>query len=202
MDTPDFTIPDELVNDAPSENAPKPKKTRRSRYDPEPDWSAMVRAKVTKPQHRVGQACDRCKVCLFIFCYRVGFDSGTYWRFCLISSSRRWSVRPILEVALVVSSSTFHAKSLTVSLVRPGCVVRLGECEISSRVSRSRPRTWRSRSRSFSRRTHSYRPVWEVPIDPILWVTTRYVFNFSIKISTFWFFLGLGLIQLLVGPWP
>ncbi|KXG47164.1 uncharacterized protein PGRI_039100 [Penicillium griseofulvum] len=62
MDTSDFTIPDELVNDAPSENVPKPKKTRRSRYDPEPDWSAMVRAKVTKPQHRVGQACDRCKL--------------------------------------------------------------------------------------------------------------------------------------------
>ncbi|KAJ5163276.1 uncharacterized protein N7500_005106 [Penicillium coprophilum] len=63
MDTPDFTIPDdERVNDAHSENAPKPKKTRRSRYDPEPDWSAMVRAKVTKAQHRVGQACDRCKL--------------------------------------------------------------------------------------------------------------------------------------------
>lgn len=65
MDTPDFTMPDdEPVNDAPSEKVPKPKKTRRSRYDPEPDWSAMVRAKVTKSQHRVGQACDRCKVCL------------------------------------------------------------------------------------------------------------------------------------------
>lgn len=64
MDTPDFTIPnDNLVNDAPSENVPKIKKTRRSRYDPEPDWSAMVRAKVTKSQHRIGQACDRCKVC-------------------------------------------------------------------------------------------------------------------------------------------
>ncbi|KAJ5834723.1 hypothetical protein N7447_000749 [Penicillium robsamsonii] len=63
MDTPNFTIPDdERVNDAPSENIPKPKKTRRSRYDPEPDWSAMVRAKVTKSQHRVGQACDRCKL--------------------------------------------------------------------------------------------------------------------------------------------
>lgn len=65
MDTPDFTIPDDdHVNDAPGENPPKSKKTRRSRYDPEPDWSAMVRAKVTKTQHRVGQACDRCKVCL------------------------------------------------------------------------------------------------------------------------------------------
>lgn len=65
MDTPDFTIPDDdPVNDAPSEDVPKTKKARRSRYDPEPDWSAMVRAKVTKSQHRVGQACDRCKVCL------------------------------------------------------------------------------------------------------------------------------------------
>lgn len=64
MDTPDFTIPDDRVTDAPSENVPKSKKTRRSRYDPEPDWSAMVRAKVTKSQHRVGQACDRCKVWL------------------------------------------------------------------------------------------------------------------------------------------
>ncbi|OQD66933.1 hypothetical protein PENPOL_c004G09130 [Penicillium polonicum] len=63
MDTPDFTIPDDdPVNDAPSENVPKTKKTRRSRYDPEPDWSAMVRSKVTKSQHRVGQACDRCKL--------------------------------------------------------------------------------------------------------------------------------------------
>ncbi|KAJ5236381.1 hypothetical protein N7489_006472 [Penicillium chrysogenum] len=63
MDTPDFTIPDDdRVNDAPGENPPKSKKTRRSRYDPEPDWSAMVRAKVTKTQHRVGQACDRCKL--------------------------------------------------------------------------------------------------------------------------------------------
>lgn len=65
MDTPDFTIPDDdLVNDTPSEHVPKAKKTRRSRYDPEPDWSAMVRAKVTKSHSRVGQACDRCKVCL------------------------------------------------------------------------------------------------------------------------------------------
>ena len=65
MGTPDFTIPDDdHVTDTPGENVPKPKKTRRSRYDPEPDWSAMVRAKVTKSQHRVGQACDRCKVCL------------------------------------------------------------------------------------------------------------------------------------------
>ncbi|CAI7581763.1 unnamed protein product [Penicillium glandicola] len=63
MDTPDFTIPDdERVHNAPSEHAPKTKKTRRSRYDPEPDWSAMVRAKVTKTHHRVGQACDRCKL--------------------------------------------------------------------------------------------------------------------------------------------
>ncbi|KAJ5804700.1 uncharacterized protein N7518_001003 [Penicillium psychrosexuale] len=63
MDTPDFTMPDdEPINDDPSENGPKPKKTRRSRYDPEPDWSAMVRSKVTKSQHRVGQACDRCKL--------------------------------------------------------------------------------------------------------------------------------------------
>ncbi|KAJ5879083.1 hypothetical protein N7455_002548 [Penicillium solitum] len=62
MDTPNFTIPDDPVNDAPSEDVPKTKKARRSRYDPEPDWSAMVRAKVTKSQHRVGQACDRCKL--------------------------------------------------------------------------------------------------------------------------------------------
>ncbi|KAJ6187428.1 hypothetical protein N7519_002336 [Penicillium mononematosum] len=63
MDAPDFTIPDDdHVNGASSENVPKSKKTRRSRYDPEPDWSAMVRAKVTKTQHRVGQACDRCKL--------------------------------------------------------------------------------------------------------------------------------------------
>ncbi|KAK4863635.1 hypothetical protein LT330_002413 [Penicillium expansum] len=63
MNTPDFTIPDDdLVNDTPSEHVPKAKKTRRSRYDPEPDWSAMVRAKVTKSHSRVGQACDRCKL--------------------------------------------------------------------------------------------------------------------------------------------
>ncbi|KAG0159132.1 Regulatory protein [Penicillium digitatum] len=63
MDTSDSAIPDdEPVSDAPSENVPKAKKTRRSRYDPEPDWSAMVRAKVTKSHNRVGQACDRCKV--------------------------------------------------------------------------------------------------------------------------------------------
>ncbi|KGO71912.1 hypothetical protein PITC_026320 [Penicillium italicum] len=63
MDTPDFTIPDDdRIDDGPSENVPKAKKTRRSRYDPEPDWSAMVRAKVTKSHSRVGQACDRCKL--------------------------------------------------------------------------------------------------------------------------------------------
>ncbi|KAJ5130987.1 uncharacterized protein N7515_007026 [Penicillium bovifimosum] len=44
------------------ENPPKPKKTRRSRHAPEPDWSAMVREKIRKPQNRVGQACDRCKL--------------------------------------------------------------------------------------------------------------------------------------------
>jgi len=55
----------ELPNENPTENidAPKPKKHRRSRYDPEPDWSAQMREKVSKSQRRVGQACDRCKVC-------------------------------------------------------------------------------------------------------------------------------------------
>lgn len=92
MDTPDFTMPDdEPINDDPSENGPKPKKTRRSRYDPEPDWSAMVRSKVTKSQHRVGQACDRCKVCLsIIFRYLVCFDSEHHAdAFESICSSRR-----------------------------------------------------------------------------------------------------------------
>lgn len=41
---------------------PKPKKHRRSRYDPEPDWSAQMREKISQSQRRVGQACDRCKV--------------------------------------------------------------------------------------------------------------------------------------------
>lgn len=48
-------------SDAP-EN-PKPKKHRRGRNDPEPDWSAQMREKVSKSSNRVGHACDRCKVC-------------------------------------------------------------------------------------------------------------------------------------------
>ncbi|KAJ5960099.1 uncharacterized protein N7479_007249 [Penicillium vulpinum] len=63
MEPPDFTIPDDgPVNEALSQIVPKAKKTRRSRYDPEPDWSVIVRDQVTKSQNRVGQACDRCKV--------------------------------------------------------------------------------------------------------------------------------------------
>ena len=109
--------------------------------------------------------------------YCVGLDSEHHTdTFGLISSSRRWSAHLIPEVALVVSSSTSHAKSLTVSPVRPGCVVRLAGCGLLSRASRSRLRTWRSRSRSFSRRTHSYRTVWTVRTEPISWITTRYVF--------------------------
>lgn len=53
---------DKLVITAPTETPPKVKKTRRSRYDPEPDWSAMVRDRVKNATTRVGQACDRCKV--------------------------------------------------------------------------------------------------------------------------------------------
>ncbi|KAJ5748538.1 uncharacterized protein N7511_010234 [Penicillium nucicola] len=46
--------------DIPSENT-TPKKKRRGRYEPEPDWSAQMREKVNKSNRRIGQACDRCK---------------------------------------------------------------------------------------------------------------------------------------------
>ncbi|CAG8055378.1 unnamed protein product [Penicillium salamii] len=49
------------INDDASDN-PQPKKHRRSRHDPEPDWSALMREKISKSSSRVGQACDRCKL--------------------------------------------------------------------------------------------------------------------------------------------
>jgi hypothetical protein len=58
----------DLSTERPTENtnipAPfKPKKHRRSRHDPEPDWSAQMREKISKSHRRMGHACDRCKVC-------------------------------------------------------------------------------------------------------------------------------------------
>lgn len=43
--------------------AEEPKKTRRRKGDPEPDYSELSRRKVQNNK-RTGQACDRCKVCL------------------------------------------------------------------------------------------------------------------------------------------
>ncbi|OGE57814.1 hypothetical protein PENARI_c001G07968 [Penicillium arizonense] len=61
----DTTMNESFANETaitPSENtAPKKKKTRRGRNDPEPDWSAQMRDKVKKSNSRIGQACDRCK---------------------------------------------------------------------------------------------------------------------------------------------
>jgi hypothetical protein len=51
------------VTSASSESTAPSKKTRRGRNDPEPDWSARMREKVKKSKNRIGQACDRCKVC-------------------------------------------------------------------------------------------------------------------------------------------
>jgi hypothetical protein len=61
MSIPDRRLSSEQLSENISDSS-KPKKHRRSRYDPEPDWSAVMREKITKSQRRVGQACDRCKV--------------------------------------------------------------------------------------------------------------------------------------------
>ncbi|KAJ5095764.1 hypothetical protein NUU61_005120 [Penicillium alfredii] len=44
-----------------TDDASTPSKSRRGRWDPEPDWSEMVRAKISRSR-RTGQACDRCKL--------------------------------------------------------------------------------------------------------------------------------------------
>lgn len=166
---------------------PRQRHTQRACPEGQEDSSQPLRPRARLVSHGASQGHEvpqSCRSGLWslqgmptIFRYHAGFDLEYHTNaFELVSSSRRWSARPILEAALVAWSLTSHAKSLTVSPVRPGCVVRLGKCGPLLRVSRNRPRTWRSRSHSFSRRTHSYRTVSTVPTEPISWITTRYVF--------------------------
>ena len=50
-----------------TQSEPPRKKTRRGRYEVEPDYSAMQREKARtqngKEDKRISSACDRCKVC-------------------------------------------------------------------------------------------------------------------------------------------
>ncbi|KAJ5338093.1 hypothetical protein N7452_004821 [Penicillium brevicompactum] len=59
--SPDPEPSNKRPNNDTAEN-PKPKKHRRGRHEPEPDWSAQMREKVSKSSNRVGHACDRCKL--------------------------------------------------------------------------------------------------------------------------------------------
>lgn len=54
----------ESINGNDGAQPPRGKKRRRSRNSPEPDYSQII-VELNKKRKRTGQACDRCRVCLF-----------------------------------------------------------------------------------------------------------------------------------------